>query len=409
MAKRKRRGEASGGPRRLGSGRLLAFLILSASIAVGTALSLTVFFKITEIRVEGQYSVYTEDEIISAAGIVQGDNLLRLPVDEISDRLETDLPYLLGVSVKRELPGTVVITVNDVESRLAIPCSAGYLIISDGMKILEVASELPQGCPLVYGITPETLSPGSVLTTEDENGTEYLEKIVKSSRDASMLTGVSSINVEDRLNLSMVFDNRVFVMIGTASELDYKLQMMSNVLKQEGRDAVGHLDISMPGKAFFSEGSMRVPDEYVTFGPDIYAGMHPESKNSQEPGGTGEGGQADPEGPEDGEKEGADGTKPEDSAQADDKPEGSGQQTAQDGGKPEDSGQQTAQPGDDPEGAGQQTTQTYDKLEGSGQQTAQPDDDPENAGQQSAQPGDDPEDAGRTDGGYDDPELMRRG
>ncbi len=294
MAKKR---ENASAPGRRGSGRLLAVLIVVAAVAVGVALSLTVFFNITEIAVEGQYSVYSEQEIVAAAGISPGDNLLRLPVGEISDRLETELPYLLGVSVERRLPGTVIIRVNDVDTRLAIPCSSGYLIVSDGMKILEVSGELPAGCPLVYGITPSTLSPGSQLETEEEFGTEYLERIVESAKNAALLTGVSSINVADRLNLSLVFDNRVFVLIGTASELDYKLQMMDTVLQKEGRDAVGHLDISMPGKAFFSEGSMRVPEGYVTFGPDIYSGMHPgdgaDMPEADDPSAEGEG---DPEG-----------------------------------------------------------------------------------------------------------------
>ena len=37
------------------------------------------------------------------------------------------------------------------------------------------------------------------------------------------------------------------------------------MLDKEGKQATGYLDISMPGKAYFKEGPLTVPDSFYTF------------------------------------------------------------------------------------------------------------------------------------------------
>ena len=249
---------------RSSGGRGLAVFLVFVVAVVGVVLSLTVFFKVTRVQVEGQYSVYTEEEILAVANIEVGSNLPRLPVKDIATRLESDLPYLLGVTVRRSLPDTVVITVNDIDTELALPYSGGCLIISDGLKILRDERSLPGGYTEVYGISPVDISVGNRLQVDDEEGTLYLETVIEAAREEGLLTGITAINVSDKLNLCLIFDNRVFVLLGTASEIDYKFRMLGEVMEAEGRDAAGNLDVSMPGKAYFAPGDMEVPDGFYS-------------------------------------------------------------------------------------------------------------------------------------------------
>ena len=261
MKKRKRaEAEYSSGK----NGGIITAVVLTGLVAVSVLLSLTVFFKLVNVEVSGKYYSYSADEIIRAADIQEGCNLLRIDCREIEDKIEAELPYLLDVNVYRTLPDTVTIEVNNVRTRLAVACEDGtYLIVSDSLKILEKSETAPDDCVIVYGIKPESLSTGRIL--RDENGLDldiYLKPFISAAGKVDLLTGIDSVNLSDKLNITMIFDGRIFVEMGTASEMDYKFNMISEVVKREDKKLSGNLNVSISGKAFLSDNEMTVPENY---------------------------------------------------------------------------------------------------------------------------------------------------
>lgn len=131
------------------------------------------------------------------------------------------------------------------------------------MKILEKTSDAPNDCIVVYGIKPASFGTGGILA--DENGLDldiYLKPLVSAAKKVNLLTGIDSVNLSDKLNITMIFDSRYFVEMGTASELDYKFSMLSEVIEREGKNVSGNLNVSILGKAFMSDGEMAIPDNY---------------------------------------------------------------------------------------------------------------------------------------------------
>ena len=87
------------------SGPIMFFLVVVATIFV-----MSVFFRITNIQVEGN-SHYTDEEIIRAIDIEEGDNLFFFDRFAALSRVFAKLPYVEEVSVERSLPNKVIITV----------------------------------------------------------------------------------------------------------------------------------------------------------------------------------------------------------------------------------------------------------------------------------------------------------
>ena len=115
----------------------------------------------------------------------------------------------------------------------------------------------------MYGIKPESLSTGRIL--RDENGLDldiYLKPFISAAGKVDLLTGIDSVNLSDKLNITMIFDGRIFVEMGTASEMDYKFNMISEVVKREDKKLSGNLNVSISGKAFLSDNEMTVPENY---------------------------------------------------------------------------------------------------------------------------------------------------
>ncbi|MEG2083639.1 MAG: FtsQ-type POTRA domain-containing protein, partial [Oscillospiraceae bacterium] len=220
-----------------------AFVIILLLI-VGATLSLTVFFSIEEVRVEGSNRYYSADQILSASGIEKGKNIFLFSSKRAEERLWATLPYIDNISVRRELPGTVIIDISVSSDSVALPYDGGCLVLSDRLKIVDIVSGESSVYTKVYGIQPSSCEVGVGLETEDENGTQYLAAIVSALSDSKLLNVISDINVSDKLNLSLVYDNRIFVMLGTASNIDYKIEMLAALSSDKLSDTdTGYLDL----------------------------------------------------------------------------------------------------------------------------------------------------------------------
>ncbi len=250
--------------RRKRRGRALLTFLLVLLLTLGTVLSLTVFFNIEEVVVQGSSRLYTNDEILGAANITKGDNLFLFSCSNAENAIWTKLPYIDKVKVTRQIPHTVVIDVSESSNSLCLPYSGGSLIVSDNLKILEnVSGDAPQFTK-IYGFQPKSFKAGAYLATDDENGTMYLQQLVDALSDNDMLTSISSINVSDKLNLRAVFEDRVFVLFGTASNLDYKVKMLKTVCTEKiSAEETGYLDLSIAGKGTLKNTQFSVPSDYI--------------------------------------------------------------------------------------------------------------------------------------------------
>lgn len=253
--------------RRGRTGAVTAVLIILL-IAVAAALSVTLFFKVENVCVEGIDRNYGQDEILRAGDIQLGQSLILFSTKRTEEKLTSSLPLISSVKVRREFPDTVVIDVRISDYNMAICYDGGYLIVSENLKITDnvVSTDdaaRPYTC--IWGINPSSSAVGSELATDDENGTFYLKNIVESLAEHDILAMVSDINVSDKLNLSLIYDERIYVMVGTASNLDYKIKMLKEIVTEKLSDTeTGYLDLSIAGKGTFKNGDMQIPDGYRT-------------------------------------------------------------------------------------------------------------------------------------------------
>ena len=92
-------------------------IVLVTAVVVLCVLSLTVFFKISTVSVSGSVT-YTAEEIISAAGIDIGDNLILINQNKLSQKLQTKLPFIDEVKVEKTLPDKVKLIVKETKEEI---------------------------------------------------------------------------------------------------------------------------------------------------------------------------------------------------------------------------------------------------------------------------------------------------
>ena len=113
-------------------------ILILAVVIAGVALSLTVFFNISSIEVDGS-SRYSDSEIIAASGVNNGDNLFLTKKDKAADRISQALPYTGNITIRKSLPGTLKITVEDSKIEAAVVSGGRFYLINSDLKVLDSA------------------------------------------------------------------------------------------------------------------------------------------------------------------------------------------------------------------------------------------------------------------------------
>lgn len=216
-------------------------------------LLMLVFFRVDRFEVTGAVR-YTTEEVADASGVTVGDVLMGVSKTRAASRILTKLPYVEQVVVTKLLPGTIRFEVVEDTAAAVVTSEfgAGWLI-NDSGKLLERMDEVTETAyPVITGTALLLPTAGSEADYDDAEKGKMAMKVL-SSLEVLGLTGyVQEICVEDLENVTVTYQERLEVQLGDGSDLDYKLQYMTQAAAQLGTADRGVLDLS------FAAGSQAV-------------------------------------------------------------------------------------------------------------------------------------------------------
>ena len=229
--------------------RLAAVLVAAATVTIGFLLSVTVLFPIGGFRVEGE-SVYSQKELAAAFGHAVGENMFRFKIKNAEQSMAQKLPYLETIKVRRRLPGTVVFIVTPAGENFYFEKDGQYIILSNGLKGLRTDSAEPQNLCHIYA-QGLSAAAGQPLGADDAS-TLSLFKTLLNQLNANGLAGFTKIDLTNPLEITLEYQGRITVKLGTGAQLDYKLSMVKAALTEKlSEQDKGILDASYAGKATF--------------------------------------------------------------------------------------------------------------------------------------------------------------
>lgn len=224
-AKKRRRGRHPG-----------LYKALSAVLILGAvAAASIIFFRVSQVEVRGS-SRYSAQEITDIAGVKVGDNLFAVRAGRVSQRLQSRLPYIRAVSVKRRLPNTLTITVTEGEALAAVALEGKWWLLDEDGKLLEQASS-PGGAAPVTGVTPLAPAVGTYLAAgeEEKARVERLEELLGGLAKNGLARRLDSVDLTEDYRLTFSLDERFTVHISPTLEkgMEYWLQRLAEALKNE--------------------------------------------------------------------------------------------------------------------------------------------------------------------------------
>ena len=189
---------------------MICFLVL-LFVCVGVFLFLrTSYFNIKEIKVEGS-TYYTETEIISMARAETGRNIVfDSGKADIEELLESNA-YFKNVTVKRKLPSTLVIQVEERPQIAAVEFGDSFIVIDDEGVILRKTDVDPK-ITILTGLTISKLTIGEQIEAEEKETLAMTLRMLNTMEKGDMY--FKKIEVVIR---AYIYDN--LIVKGTPSEV----------------------------------------------------------------------------------------------------------------------------------------------------------------------------------------------
>ena len=223
---------------------LLTVGIITAVVLIFLVLSLTVFFKIDVINVEGK-TRYDHNEIVAASMIELGDNLILCKTSPGEKNIERQFPYIETVSIHKKLFNEIVVEVKEAVPASIVESSGSYIVLSKSAKILEVNDKKKYDIPTVLGAKLKDVKLGAVIEYSDENLKKHLDQIITALADLG-IKDVTTIDITNTSRVTLIRKDGFRIILGNLENPEYKLKTAVTILGgdiKEGRK--GTLDVSL--------------------------------------------------------------------------------------------------------------------------------------------------------------------
>lgn len=209
--------------------KLLSALLILAAVGVACV----IFFRVDDIQVTGNQR-YTAQEIIDVAGVKQGDNLFAVQAATLSRQVQSRLPYIRTVSVRRVLPDGLTIAVTEGKAVAAIAQEGRWWLLDEDGKLLEQVAS-PGSCAKVTGITPLAPAVGTYLAGGEDQAlrVERLKELLGSLTENGLADRLWSVDLSEDYQLTFDLDGRFTVHISPTLErgLGYWLKRLGVALQ----------------------------------------------------------------------------------------------------------------------------------------------------------------------------------
>lgn len=232
-------------------------------------LSLTVFFNINEIIITGDDG-YTAEDFAAATGLELGDNLFRINTESLEQKVLEQSVEIDDVSISRQFPNALKVKLTPAEAACACYYNGQYYYVSQSGRLMDVSSVFSEDSDIILigGIDLSHFQEGDFV--EDSEEYRPMLRLVQATKKYNF-DSVTAVSFSEIGEITFCYNDQITVQLGTAVELEYKLQIVQKVIEEYVQGQEGVIDAQTISKAYFRPMTMEVQEEnglVVKVGPD---------------------------------------------------------------------------------------------------------------------------------------------
>ena len=184
------------------------------------------FLQVHKIEVVGKFVNVNEADVRATCPLKEGERLFLLSVNEIQDRISR-LPWVRAVSVRRRLPDTLWISVEEYQPYALLAADKLYLIDEQGIIFKSLAATDPKNLPVLSGMIAEEKDKLSVFNVQRgllDQGLQLLKQFEVSQLNAG--NAVSEIHYDPLQGFSVLTKDRPMQVVIGKNDFSAKIQRL---------------------------------------------------------------------------------------------------------------------------------------------------------------------------------------
>ena len=215
--------------------------------------------EITKIEINGN-DVYTDVEVLEAAQLGTGMNMLTVREKQVNDSVTTILPFISQIGVDYKLPDVLELNVESTKEQLILKCGRKYICVdSTGKIVSDKKKKLAEGQFLVQGLVEQEYTVGEEFKASVENAERF-----KIAREFAMVAEASDtlsygvLDLKDLKDITFTYRSRIRLYLGDGNNLEKKMKSAIGIMNESDiGDKTGYINLKYDIGAYFMEGSMQ--------------------------------------------------------------------------------------------------------------------------------------------------------
>lgn len=206
---------------------LIYGFILLLILSIYTILTSTIF-ELKEIEIIGNKNLSKED-IFKISSINLSENLFKYKLNKIENNIKQN-PYVKNVKVKRKLPNTIYINIEEYSEDANIHTGNSYITINNNGRILsERESLINNDIPVITNLDIEDYKIGSNIRLSDNNIKTKLLNLLDSIDNNNLKRDINSIEVNNR-EVRMINDDNIKISMNLDDNIVYNMKRLSLII-----------------------------------------------------------------------------------------------------------------------------------------------------------------------------------
>lgn len=216
------------------SHRFLYMSIATAAVLLLCFLCFFFFLRVRSVTIEN-VSYYDPAEVIAASGLKKNTHMFSVDKKAISENIQEKFPYIRSVQISRIFPSRIKLTVVQDTPAYYAKIGPEYFVLSSNLRVLErhkdtsdidtTLKELSAG-KISYAVV------GEVVKFADESYSDYILSALQLIEAADIFDKIESVDISDRFNIILHYDNRFQIKVGSYTDLNTKLLFTKGILAQ---------------------------------------------------------------------------------------------------------------------------------------------------------------------------------
>lgn len=202
---------------------------------------------IAKVIVEG-HETYKKKEILAAAGITTGDNMLLIREKKTNTLISTSLPYIDSVEVKYEFPDTLKLNITETKDKVHIMMGKNMLTLDANGKVLSnKKKKIQKGNYKIIGLEKQDYNIGYAFEPDKDNGNDEkyaLAGEIIAALEKVGITGFRDISFEDMKCITISATEGISIYINEKTPLERQLGLAKDAIAEKQKSgAKGYFDL----------------------------------------------------------------------------------------------------------------------------------------------------------------------